>query len=121
MQQTGERGEFFSPELSPFSYDETIAYEYYPLMKNEAIQQGYNWTTYEASTPKTGKTMSASLLPNTIDEVDDDTINYIIECEVSQKPYRITKAELEFYRTQKIPLPRKHPDIRHQSRILQRP
>ena len=31
MQDTGERGEFFHPSLSPFGYNETVAQEYYPL------------------------------------------------------------------------------------------
>src|SRR3989344_5053415 len=36
-------GEFFPPELSPFSYNETIAQEYFPLTREEAIEQGYSW------------------------------------------------------------------------------
>ncbi|MDP3784825.1 MAG: hypothetical protein Q8R12_01995, partial [bacterium] len=36
-------GEFFPPELSPFSYNETIAQEYFPLTKEQAIEQGYSW------------------------------------------------------------------------------
>src|SRR3989338_10247613 len=35
-------GEFFPPELSPFSYNETIAQEYFPLTKDEAIKKGYS-------------------------------------------------------------------------------
>ncbi|USN57470.1 MAG: hypothetical protein H6766_03385 [Candidatus Peribacteria bacterium] len=31
MKQTGERGEFFHPSLSPFGYNETVANEYYPV------------------------------------------------------------------------------------------
>jgi hypothetical protein len=36
---------------------------------------------------------------------------------VSWKPYRIIKQELEFYKKHNIPLPRKHPDIRHMERM----
>ena len=36
-------GEFFPAELSPFAYNETIAQEYYPLIKEQAIEQGYRW------------------------------------------------------------------------------
>ena len=35
MQETGERGEFFHPSLSPFGYNETVAQEYFPLEKIE--------------------------------------------------------------------------------------
>ncbi|HHD92301.1 MAG TPA: hypothetical protein ENL06_01585, partial [Candidatus Portnoybacteria bacterium] len=37
-------GEFFPPELSPFAYNETIAQEYFPLTKEEAIEKGYQWS-----------------------------------------------------------------------------
>jgi hypothetical protein len=30
MQTTGEWGEFFSPSISPFGYNETIAQDYFP-------------------------------------------------------------------------------------------
>ena len=36
MIQTGERGEFFPIELSPFAYNETEAQTYYPLTQTEA-------------------------------------------------------------------------------------
>ncbi|MDP3785055.1 MAG: hypothetical protein Q8R12_03190, partial [bacterium] len=36
-------GEFFPPELSPFAYNETIAQEYFPLTREEALEQGYSW------------------------------------------------------------------------------
>jgi formylmethanofuran dehydrogenase subunit E len=51
--------------------------------------------------------------------VDDDILNSIFICEVSGKPFRLQKAELEFYRKMNIPLPRKHPDIRHNERMKQ--
>jgi len=35
MQSTGEWGEFFPTEISPFGYDETVAGELYPLSENE--------------------------------------------------------------------------------------
>jgi hypothetical protein len=44
-----------------------------------------------------------------------------IICEVFGRPFRIVKPELEFYRKHWLPLPRKHPDIRHQERLAKRP
>jgi predicted metalloendopeptidase len=40
-------GEFFPSELSPFCYNETIAQEYFPLTKEQAIKQGYKWKERE--------------------------------------------------------------------------
>ncbi len=33
MQDTGERGEFFPPQFSPFSYNDTVAMDYFPVHK----------------------------------------------------------------------------------------
>jgi hypothetical protein len=35
MRSTGEWGEFFPHELSPFGYDETVAQEYFPMTEEE--------------------------------------------------------------------------------------
>ena len=52
---------------------------------------------------------------------DDDILKAIFVCEISGRPYRIIKQELEFYRKHNLPLPRKHPDIRHEERMKLRP
>ena len=39
MEKNGERGEFFPSSLSPFGYNETVASEFYPLSKEEAIEK----------------------------------------------------------------------------------
>jgi hypothetical protein len=36
MKVSGEWGEFFHPSMSAFGYNETVAYEYYPMTKQEA-------------------------------------------------------------------------------------
>ncbi|MEI8092158.1 MAG: hypothetical protein WCG98_08435 [bacterium] len=56
-----------------------------------------------------------------IDSVTDDILKVAIACKVTQKPFRIIKQELDFYRRHHIPLPRKHPDVRHQKRMDERP
>ena len=57
MMKTGEWGEFFPSSLSPFGYNETVASEYFPLSKEEALKQGFNWSDYEAPFPKVEKTI----------------------------------------------------------------
>jgi hypothetical protein len=52
---------------------------------------------------------------------DEEILKGAIKCEVSWKPFRIVKPELEFYRRNKLPLPSKHPDIRHAERMAMRP
>jgi hypothetical protein len=41
-------------------------------------------------------------------------------CEITGRPYRIVKQELEFYRKHNLPLPRRHPDQRHADRMALR-
>lgn len=130
MQETGERGEFFHPSLSPFGYNETVAQEYYPLTptlshgeKEHAIDFnsfGYKQSLYEAPRPQVSKMLRADELPS-IEEVTDEILSQAIQCEVTGKPFRIIKPELEFYRQHQLPLPRRHPDQRHHDRMALRP
>jgi hypothetical protein len=117
MKADGQRGEFFPSSMSPFGYQETIAQDYFPLSQEEAIQQGMKWSDFEAPFPQVTQTIPASELPENISEVSDEIINAVVICEVTKRPFRITKQELAFYRTHKLPLPRRHPDQRYLERI----
>jgi formylmethanofuran dehydrogenase subunit E len=44
-----------------------------------------------------------------------------ILCEISWKPFRLVKAELEFYRTHHLPVPHRHYNVRHIERLKERP
>ncbi len=112
-----EWGEFFPATYSHFGYNQTMNMVKYPLSKEEAICQWFHWSDYEAPFPKVEKTIPAKLLPETIDEVPDDILNWAIECEISMKPFRIIKQELEFYRKHNLPIPRRHPDQRYLDRL----
>jgi hypothetical protein len=66
-------------------------------------------------------TLKGSDIPQDIHTVDDNILNAILICEITGKPFRIQKQELNFYRTMNIPLPHKHPDQRHEERLQQLP
>nr|MDD3720584.1 hypothetical protein [Candidatus Gracilibacteria bacterium] len=117
MVSTGEWGEFFPSSISPFGYNETVADEYFPLSKDKALKTGFNWSDYEAPFPKVDKIIPASKLPEDITKIPDDILNWAIECEVTKKPFKIIKQELEFYRKHNLPIPRRHPDRRHLDRM----
>jgi hypothetical protein len=120
MRQDGEWGEFFDPHLSPFGYNETVANEYYPLEKEQALRRGFQWSDYVAPPPQVEKIVKASQLPDSIRDVPDAILEWAIECEVSGKPFRIIKQELRFLREHGLPLPRRHPDVRHLDRLRMR-
>jgi hypothetical protein len=122
MQETWERGEFFHPSVSPFGYNETVAQEYFPLTRDEASTRWYKRQdqNYDPVIPAWAKVIDWKI---TTDEPSDDTdiLKSIFVCEVSSRPYRIIKQELDFYRKHTLPLPRKHPDVRHEERMKLRP
>ncbi|MDD5041242.1 MAG: hypothetical protein PHX87_03145 [Candidatus Peribacteraceae bacterium] len=113
-------GEFFPVELSPFAYNETVAQEYFPLTKEEAQKRGWQWQEEKEEAPKVSKVIPAEKLPDSIDDIPDDILNWAIECEATKRPFRITKQELDFYRRNGLPVPRRHPDQRYQDRMAQR-
>ena len=124
MQQNWEWWEFFPSSLSPFWYNETVANEYFPLNPPSPLNKGelkgdfkFNWSDYEAPFPKVDKIIPADKLPENIKGIPDDILNWAIECEVTKKPFRIIKQELEFYRKHDLPIPRRHPDQRHLDRM----
>ncbi len=127
MKKTWEWWEFFPASISPFGYNETVAMEYYPMDGRDALQcvstDGkaiFKWSSYEPTFPKVEKVIPASKLPNDIKEIPDDILNWAIECEITKKPFRIIKQELEFYRKHNLPLPKCHPDQRHLERLEMR-
>lgn len=117
MQNAGERWEFFHPSLSPFGYNETIAQEYFPAQKGELEKFGYKRSDYEAPKAVSDKITQWKDLPSTIQEVQDDILQYAIACEITGKLFRIQAQELAFYRKHNIPLPKRHPDQRHLERL----
>lgn len=93
-----QRWEYMPFSLSAFGYNETITQEYFPLTKEEALKQWFKRSDYEAPFPKS-------------DAKD------VIICEVSWKPFRLIPQEVEFYKKHNLPIPTKHPDIRHAERM----
>ena len=94
--------------------------EYAPLTREEALKRGFTWSDYQASSPQVSRTVLASELPDRIEKIPDDIVDWVIVCEVSGKPFKIVKQELDFYRQHHLPVPRRHPDQRHLDRVALR-
>ena len=128
MMRDNEWWEFFNPKFSYFWYNESASMEMYPLTKDEALKMWYHWRDYEAPFPKVEKYVSWEKLPKVwckmIQEKKPDflekVLNYAIVCEVSKKPFRLTKQEIDFYIKHNLPLPTKHPEVRHKERFLKK-
>ncbi len=109
--------EFFPIELSPFAYNETVAQEYFPLKKEEILKKDWKWKDEDTSLPKVAKIINANKLPDNIKDIPDDILAWAIQCENTQKPFKIIPQELKFYRENNIPIPHLHPDERHKERM----
>lgn len=117
MEKNGEWGEFFPMAVSLHGYNESLATDYFPLTREEALAQGANWSDYEVPKPQVAKELNVQDLPDDIKDVPDAIVNNAIHCPVSNKFFRITKQELQFYRDNQVPLPRAHHDVRYQERL----
>ncbi|MBI4994883.1 hypothetical protein HZC21_04555 [Candidatus Peregrinibacteria bacterium] len=91
-------GEYFNPSLSLFCYNETVAQEYFPLTREEALGRGYRWREKD---PK-------NYLPPTVE---------IFACESCSKNYRLQTMETKFYKQYGLPVPKLCPDCRHKNRL----
>lgn len=119
-------GEFFPAELSPFGYNETIAFDYYPLTKEEAISKGFTWKDPEDKSYNV--TMAVDAIPQSIGEVDEGILNQVIECSHKgacsghqcSTAFKIVPQELQFYKRLGLPLPEVCPNCRHYERLRSR-
>jgi hypothetical protein len=112
MQKTGEWGEFFPSKMSAFGYNETVANDYFPMTKEDATARGYKWKEKD---PKEYLPQNYEV-PDNIDDVHDEIENEILACVECGRNYKITPAELKFYRRHGLPVPRKCFNCRHADR-----
>ncbi|MDP4007673.1 MAG: hypothetical protein Q8P68_00610 [Candidatus Peregrinibacteria bacterium] len=118
MKSSGEFGEFFPASLSPFGYNETQAYEQFPLSKEVALSKDLKWRDRD---PKDYLPQNFAITDR-IHDVSDDICGMTLACEVTHKNYKIIPRELQFYKTMGLPIPRLSADQRHTERFkLQNP
>ena len=113
MIKNKEYGEYFPMNLSPFNYNESVAPEYFPLKKDEALALGCKWLEenqrdYQRQT---------CIVPNDIKKVENNILEEILVCRNCHKNYKIIPQELAFYRQTSIPIPKFCSDCRHLERM----
>jgi len=118
-------GEFFYPEISPFAYNETLAQEYFPLTREQSIEQGYQWKENDAKNYKID--IKSEDLPDNVKYTDETIVGKVIECahkgecnEQCSTAFKIIPSEFDFYKKMNLPLPRFCPNCRHYQRLRQR-
>ena len=118
-------GEFFPSELSPVSYNTTLAQEYFPLDRAKAVEEGYVWE--EELDRNYNIEVETNDIPDNISEINDDFVNKVIRCEHEGKcnqhcttAFKVIEDELNFYRKMNLPIPRLCPNCRTFERLKQR-
>ncbi len=114
MKKSGEWGEFFPLSITPLSYSESVAMNYFPLTKEEVLARGWVWTD-PPDIDQEGLEHRQEL-PDGIDQVAEDITQKILFCQKTGRKYKIIPQELQYYRQLHVPLPRHHPDVRMQRR-----
>ena len=117
MKKTGEYGQFFPASVSPFGYNETVAQEYYPISKEEAVKAGFGWSDEQDINKYKGP---AYQIPDNIKDVTDDLCKQVLVCEGNGKPYKVIPQELKYYRAHHLPVPHRSPHQRHLDRMAVR-
>lgn len=114
-------GEFFPIEFSPFSYNESLAYEEFPMTKEKVLREKYFW--YETKEKNRNFVIKGEELPDDIKNVSNELTSKAISCtnkvDVFEKctyAFRITPEELKFYKQMNLPLPRCCPNCRYYKR-----
>jgi hypothetical protein len=115
-------GEFFPYDMSPFGYNETVANDFFLISKEIISANGYNWK--DPKERNYNITKDSTKLPDAIKEVSEDILDEIISCPNHGNPivqcttaFKITPAELQFYKQKNLPLPRYCPNCRHYKRL----
>jgi len=116
MSETGELGEFFPPSLSTFAYNETIAQDYFPLSKEEAVKNGFSWREKDHQEFKPQEIS----IPKNIQDATKEICQKILACTDCGKNYKILPRELSFHQQRNIALPTHCPRCRHMARLRQR-
>jgi hypothetical protein len=130
MRGAKEWGEYFPAHVSPFSYNESMAQDYFPLTKEEAMKAGYSW--YDRPERDYKVTLLTKDLPETINDVEENIIGEVLQCSTQNSTeekekyslcttaFNITSLELTLYKKMKIPIPEKCFPCRRQDRFTLR-
>ncbi len=102
-------------DLCPWSYNESAAYEFFPLTKEEAIAKGFTWRD-----PDQREYLDATIVvPDHIKDITDDIVKEILKCKACGKNYQIIAKELKFLKRFNLPIPLNCPLCRDRARIKQ--
>lgn len=116
MRQRGEWGEFFPVTDSPQAYNDTVAFEYWPLDQAAVTAHGWRWQQVRGGT-RGKETVQTEQISGNIEQVPDSFLKEILACQDCGLNFRIQKKELDLLRTFHLPIPLRCPECRFQERL----
>jgi len=112
MQKTGEWGEYFPSNLSPFTYNESMAQDYFPLTKEQALKAGFTWH----ERPPRDYKITEGVIQCVSQNSGADKEKYTL-CTTA---FKTTSLELALYKILNLPIPEKCFPCRRQDRFALR-
>ena len=121
MKKDAIYGDFFPSSISALGYNESSAIDEFPLIKEEALAQGFKWEDTERGIFNK-ETVDFKSFPDSILGLSKefDVEKEVFKCIECEKNYRIIVDELSFYKRLSIPIPRTCPECRHVKRFKNR-
>jgi len=116
MLAEGEYGEFFPMNFSPFPYDGSISELSFSVTKEEAEKEGL-WYYEKEESEFEGEILEGENIPDDISDVGEEILKKAIKCRKTGRLFRITKNELDFYKSETLPIPDVHPETRLKERF----
>jgi len=110
MKQDKEYGKFlpYSMSIGPFNF--STSFFYFPkTTKEEIINLGGYWQDIDESHIEG---IDTNKLPDSIEDIDENICQQALICPYTGWRFNISSSELDFYKQNNIPLPRKHFDVR---------
>ena len=99
MTKAGEWGELFPTAISPYAYNESLAFTYFPLDKEEVLSKGWQWKDIEDKVTTSSPTEDLEV------------------CNSCKKHYKLIKQEKDFYAKYQLAKPAKCPNCRYKTRV----
>lgn len=113
MKKNGEWGEYMDTKYSFFAYNETLAQEYFPLTKEQALNKDWQWKDPD----KREYQKQTYEVADDIKNVPDEIVKEVLACTECGKNFKIIALELAYYRKKNLPIPRKCSFCRHKDRL----
>lgn len=116
MRARGEWGEYFPTKFSPQAYNDTVAFEYWPLSRDAVIERAWRWQEERGGT-KGKESLNSERISSDIGEIEDTLLKEILACVNCGFNYKIQTKELQVLRDFHLAVPLDCPECRFQKRL----